>query len=403
LILHSCRALAVLLVLGVFGVGFASQPIPSAYAQEIDNVQVFGESSPALEENKDRQLFASCLAGWRDFLSASTPQTDVSDYFRDFFLWPSHYADVAAIQNQLNKSRYAVMAAFFRCDLERLKVVTEAYYRLEAELYFVRHYVQTDGDNLHVLTENAAERQKFQKEMIDYFIVRKESPDPEKDRALFSGYFDLFAAKYGAKARTYGSFGNDPAYSQLVEKFNDLLDTLKSFSEPYEQLKALGNEAIVEPAQAIGRAAAAAYDSPAGALIDLGKAIAQRFDACVETDDNRYCLSDIGSSADRADEDPFSFLGAPRTFTQVMISVRKKSVQRTDDVSKADMLKRYELLYGQLGGGGTRATLDRLDTLNAILGDGAPAKPGSAAIKGSLKPLQDIATCADNIVDKQCK
>ena len=47
-------------------------------------------------------------------------------------------------------------------------------------------------------------------------------------------------------------------------------------------MEELGDEAIVEPAKAIGAAATAFYNNPLKALKEAGKAILKRFDACVK-------------------------------------------------------------------------------------------------------------------------
>lgn len=379
------------------------------HAQTIENPQIFG-SEPAAHETSEGRNIASCLKGWRQFVAAGVGFQDFSDYWRDFFLWPSHYADVANVQNQLNRARYAVMAAFLRCDLPRLTSVTEAYYRLEAELYFVRHFVDTDGGYLKVLTESPGSRDKFADEMVDYMILLKPAEDEARERAIYSGYFDLFSARYASRARTYASFGEDPVFEELGAKFDELIEAFKSFKDLGSEMKQLGNEAIVEPATAVGKATAAFFKAPAKSIVAATQAIAKRFDACASTPDNRYCLQ--GESRTESNfSDPFDTKGGtkPKTFDEVMFAVRQGEVQKTEDTDKAEMRARYEMLYGQVTGGGMKELISGMDDLLAVLGEGREAVPprggtgGIEGISGSLEPLAKIQECVQSVKNNVCR
>lgn len=377
---------------------------PRARAQE--NVQIFGPSEPLSQETDKGRNPASCLAGLRQFFQAGIGFEDLTDYVRDFFLWPSHYADVANVQDQLNRTRYQVVSAFMRCDIQRLPTITESYYRLEAELYFLRHFVDTGSGFAKILTESPGAKKKFEDEMVDYMILTKiTSENEDLDRARYRGYFDLFTARYAERAKTYASFGNDPVFEELSAKVDELVDTFKSFSKLGSEIHDLTNEAIIEPATAIKNAAVAVWKEPGKSLKAGVLGIIKKFDACAETPDNRYCLTgedNTGSSYGLnifGNDDPSN----RKTFEDVSIAIEKQAVKKTEDKDQAEVLAKYELLYGQVNGEGITAIIENMDKLLALLREGRPADQNNDQVFGSLSPLQRVAQCAEQVKGNVCK
>lgn len=332
--------------------------IPYAYALREENVQIFGAEPMATETDKGRSLL-KCLAGYRQFVSAGIGYSDFTDYWRDFVIavWsPMQFADIMNVQEQLNKSRYAVMAAFMRCDLDRLKSVTESYYRLDAELYFVRHFVDLSGGVIRV-----KEREEFVNDLLKYMWIMKPAENKEEEELKYEGYFDLFAAKYAGRAKQYRSFAEDPVYQELVAKLEEFQNVAKDFKKMGSEMGGLVNEAIVEPVGNIIKA-------PADALWKL---IAGKFDACVETKDNRYCAlgeSHTGAPEKIFGDTPIKNRSDRRTYDEVITAIQRQDEQKTEDIDEAHMLARYEMLYGQVGGEGIKEVTKKMDDLiNEIL------------------------------------
>ncbi len=272
--------------------------VPLAHAQDLQMATPFFDAQPLANEQSKGTNFASCAAGWYTFLSAAIGYQDGTDYWRDFTLLSSHYSDVANVENQLNKARYAVMARFMRCDLKQLDSATNAYYKLEAELYFVRHYVTTEFGLAHVRIENSDERRIFHDEYMQYVKGIKNSGDAAKDEALFSGYFDQFVGKYEQRGKGYASFSADPVYQQLGDKVDELIEAFKSFGKLGNEIGGLGSDIgkdIASAANAAADAAKSAWNSPGAAVSALAQGIANRFQVCPDTTDPANCqgLADV--------------------------------------------------------------------------------------------------------------
>lgn len=403
-------------------------PFASPVVRAQENIQFFGSEPLASEQDEGRNLL-ECLKGWRQFLSALIGYEGFVDYTRDLFVlswkWPMYFADINNVELQLNKSRYAVMSAFMRCDTNRLKSVTQAYYKLEAELYFLRHFVDVSGGFLNFKTESRGNRDQFRDEMLDFFALRKESSDPNQDKALFMGYFDEFEGKYSGRAEQYSGYGDDPIYNDISSKFDGLIKTFKDFGKESAALggdvKKAGKEALEA-----GKKGLSALAHPINTLGALAEGVYSRFQICPSAGHPDDCktLGEVVKDALREGIEgaklfgklsltlvggviatPFTVVGV--TVAKIVDVISDSGIKATPDevqqvlsevkeVSEAqaelaDMMARYELLYGQVAGDGVVELTNRMDDLLDILGP-----------KGSQPPLEKIAKCADYVQNAVC-
>lgn len=327
---------------------------------------------------------------------------DFKDYWRDFLLWPLHYADVAIVENQWHEATRELFAAFMRCDVDRIKSLENTYWRLYAELFYVRHFVDTDGGYLRILSENPSERDAFKKRMLMSFVGRGDISE-DSQSILFSGYFDLFEAKYKDRAKTYASFGNDPAFTQLAEKVKGLFETIKSLkdlgTEEYWQVE----EEAVELANDLKKpvnAVVEGWQDKGTVAKETSAKVANTFRVCPEGDP-ASCKGILDSSVGVAEAvlgagtSTWNKMNDRKTFEQVQIAITQEQIKRTEDRTRGEMLARYELLYGRISGDGIAAINERMDKLIEIVG---PKED-----KGSLPVLKKVAECAKEVKEKVCK
>lgn len=445
-------AIFVILSLSAFGLGAAvlRQGAVQAQATErIESFEIFGAEPGAKETDEGRSLLA-CAEGLMDFLVPPTANffNDFEDYVRDFLLWPAHYADVAAIENQVNKARYQVISAYLSCDLERLPSIINTYYKLEAEHFFVRHFVDTDGGWLKFLTESPGDRQQFLDQMTDSLIDRiglgRSQVEKDSSRALLEGYFDEFESKYSERAKSYAGTGEDSVFQELKAKVEELVDTLSSIQALGDELGSFGEE-VGEAAVSAAASVKDVYDHPVAALKTLGEKTLSTFQACPSAGHPEECITlgealsagwDAtkaagkvivtipGQIADAAEtvynaaaglfsgDKGLNGVPAPKkrvTYDNIQRDQEKLRNLVAENEERAEMLSRYELLYGQVGGSGVSALMGKMDVLLATLGAGRKADVRSPdplkvkPIQGSLEPLKKLKECADETEKSMCE
>ena len=379
-----------------------------ARAQAIENLEFFGaEVPPAIGTDTGRNM-AACVAGLRTFLSAAVGYEDFKDYVRDFYIgfrWPMYYADIAGVENRVNRTRYAIVSSFLKCEINSMKALSAQYYKLEAELYFVRHFVDTSGGAPRNRAESPSDRQNFINQMTDYFILRKQSEDKEQDRALFSGYFDVFAAKYSNRSRMYIGFGEDPVWVALADKVDQLIETFKGFSKLGNELGSLATE-TGELGVAIKDRAVAIYNSPLTSLVGISVNASERLSFCPATGSSNECAQLINSvAAVFAPKKP----GEKLTFDQVQQAIDSMDSAKVEQESMSAALIKYEVMYGQVNGDGVEALMGKMDKFLAILSTDRAADPASKdaeraePVKGSLPVLEKVVRCAEAVQNNVCK
>lgn len=371
--------------------------VPVVKAQE--NLQIFGAEQAENIEQKGRDLLA-CASGLLNFFTPPNIDflEDFLDYIRDFeyaVIYPAYYADISNVERQLNESRYHVISAFSDCDTNRLNSVTRAYYKLEAELYFLRHYVDVSEGYVRVRVPG-----EFEGQMMESFTGRADE-DKYKNDALFSAYFDEFAGRYKDRAKAYANFGDDPVYSDLAGKFQELLDTLMSLRDLGTAMANLTEEAVAQPGKAIGLSVVALYETPVKALQDTWIAIDNRFKVCIP-DAGGECITRENAGKEISDllgiGKSSKVSGDRKTYADVQVAIQKQELTQTEDLDKGEMLARYEFLYGRINGDGVSALAAKMDKFIAILGKGS-----GETVPGSLEPLAEIQKLVQNVLDKECK
>ncbi|HMR00961.1 MAG TPA: hypothetical protein PKA32_01090 [Candidatus Gracilibacteria bacterium] len=164
---------------------------------------------------------------WGTFISAALSYDDFVEYWDDILVKYNtnicHYTDIDNLLNRLNKVRKQIRNAFYACaNTEQLK---KTYYELEAELFFLRKYVNADNGNFLVVDD-----EKLLKEMRDYFVINKGFFSDADIRTLF----DRFKNRYEARLDTYKNC-SDPTWAELVAKWNQFRETAGGIAPAVQQ------------------------------------------------------------------------------------------------------------------------------------------------------------------------
>lgn len=417
----SAKKILAAVMLAILLAGIAPASAAPAKAQE--NLQWYEMAPPGTQSSRGRNLL-SCLKGWMDFLVAGIGYANWFDYIRDFILPPLQQVDVLAVFNQTNRARYGVMSSFMRCDLTRLNSAVDAYYKAEAELYYLRHFAVVSGDRVRKLTDTPAQKDKMVQDMSDRVYPSQQTEEGRQGiETKMRAYFNEFETKYADRPRTYGDAGSDSIISQLADKWDEFVRTIKGLNSLGSEIAAAGRD-VGRAGLEIGRAAVRAKEdwskSPKKFIVDGLKAIGNKFEGCVETPGGRACAAAGGKVSN---EGAFSgseveklinmgkFIGnaiksEPNSFAAIAEIAQYAAYKKTEDLDKAQMLARYELLYGHIAGGGTKQMVYKLDNLKTLLENGGKDKLdelGLTNLPGSIPALNKLYTCANEVLNRTCK
>lgn len=166
---------------------------------------------------------------WSTFISSTVSYDGFVEYWDDILVRYNtnicHYTDIDGLLKRITKARKQIRNAFYACaDTTKMK---KTYYELEAELFFLRNYVDTENGSFIVISDD-----KLVKEMRDFFVLNKGFFSDQEIIALF----ERFKSRYESKLKTYQNC-TDPTWGALVEKWNQFKEDAGGIAPALSQAK----------------------------------------------------------------------------------------------------------------------------------------------------------------------
>ncbi len=162
---------------------------------------------------------AICRGGrdWGTFISAIIGYDDFKEYWKDILVRYSsnicHYQDIDSLMTRITKVRKQLRSAFYVCG--NMAAMKRTYYELEAELYFLRKFIETDYSNFTVVSD-----QKVIDSLRGYFVINKGYFSDDEITTLFN----RFKERYRTRLVAYQNC-TDPVWQSLVDKWNEFKET----------------------------------------------------------------------------------------------------------------------------------------------------------------------------------
>jgi hypothetical protein len=298
----------------------------------------------------DFASFASSVLGYDDFIEYWI------DLFARYNANPCLYADVKSLSERITKAREQIRKAFYACDpqIEKLK---QTYYELEAELFFLRKYVEV-GSGALVVRPDA----EVIEHMRQHFRITKGWFSDEKIKELF----DRFKKRYQNRIEFYQNC-SDPAWDNIIEKLKELKEHVQ------------GGFGAKEAAQALARKSKNILNVPRQRS---GNFLEGFLDIRLNLLEPQKALSEISAALKKE-------LPSGYTFSQLQGAQQYEQKRYENDYAHADYLTQYEHLYKESSGSiQTEITLDL-----TIL---------EKTIKGTFPYLNQTMQCTKGIVEKAC-
>ena len=179
--------------------------------------------------------------GYRTFLAGMLNFKDFKYFFDDiFFLNRCHYQDVRNVQNRFDTVSKRIRSAFYKCEPDKMEDLKKEYYKLEAELSFLRVFLGDPDRRDFKMYFSAKKKEKFtikdrdaviKPKMKEYLVDKLKILD-EKE---LDGLIDEFMKKYKNAPDLYAEC-KDQTWQALMEK-------IKEFGENWGGIQAAFEEA----------------------------------------------------------------------------------------------------------------------------------------------------------------
>ncbi|MFC1747989.1 hypothetical protein ACFL2V_04210 [Pseudomonadota bacterium] len=301
-----------------------------------------------------------CSTGYRDFstfISSTIGFFEFSEYWKDILVRYNanicHYQDIYSLVQRLDRVRTQIRRAFYVCaDTTRLK---DTYYLLEAEIFFLRNFIETDNSQF-IVKNDARLFKEFKKNFGKRFT-----------RTQLESVYDRFKTKYTNKLETYRNC-KDGSWEALVNKWEEFKENAGGIGPALQRAK---------------RQIESHYEKMANTSMDLGRDFIGGFvDVKINGLPVEEGLDQIMDEFDRNMPGGYSFQQL-----QVASDYSKVTVDYAEQ--EANYLINYFTLYHETSDDMTEKILARLNMLNRIIESTYPYE-------------NQTIQCTTRIVDKQC-
>lgn len=324
-------------------------PLPAAHAQTGD----IGGTGGAVY----------CRNGPRDygnFLSSVISYDGFEEYWKDILVRYNAnmclYLDIDNLLNRIEKTRTQIRNAFYVCSSNAPKLA-KTYHELEAELYFLRKYVEVGNGNILIKPVKG-----LTNDFTSYFVDDKGFFSREEADKLL----EKFISKYEARQEAYLNC-KDPTWGNLIAKWNEFKENVGGFT------------AIKDAAESISKRWDNAVNTP---FKRTGGLLGGLLDAKVNGLDPETAWSDIAGELQK--NSPSGF-----TFDKFQAATNVNSVRYDEELTRTEYVAQYQQLYQEGTANIVKEIIDRVNSLQTIIRETYPF-------------IDQTAQCTKGIIDKTC-
>ncbi len=313
-------------------------------------------------QNTGKELF--CQRDWASFISSVISYDSFTEYWRDMFYRYNknicYYFDIDNVRKQIEKAQEQIRNAFYTCDAQRAVQLKTRYYELEAELFFLRNFVDISKSEIKTIPDK-----KIHEALRGNFVIGKSYFTEERSTELF----EQFKQKYGKRVATTYKECSDPGLDALTKKFKDLKASFQNMAggKTETSLKEYWNKSLNTPIKRTGNFLGGILDARITGL------------------PTKMAIDTIYKEVQKnlpPDTQP--------TLESVQNAIAKEEDEYAAKVEQASLLAEYEALYKN---GTDRTAKDFEEKLKQL----------DSIIKGTYPAFDALINCSKKAKNKQCK
>lgn len=321
-----------------------------AFADEFTE-ETADEAAAAAEEAAEAAVEAAeanieCAKGFPAFLGTVIDVTDFSSYWVDIFKKNfCHLEDIFEVDDRIDEIFAEIRAAYYSCEIDDIDDLKKEYKKTRMELYFMRNSINidpetvnsTEADSMIPLIELHVWGPLYE-EMVGKYVDKMEwVTEPE-----FAEYYQEFWEYYEDRVETYFvCTGVHSGWEAIADKWKELTDMFEQLKPSKEDKEEDFWEDIEKPKPPVG----AKFSADSNIKNFLKKEVDTKTEE-VEEPSGEYESTDIVS-----------------VFDEYVYELESYS----SDLTEAEMLGQYKLLYGAGGAEISEDFVLKLEYLDEVL------------------------------------
>lgn len=305
-------------------------------------------------------LNTSCFTEWDTFVSSTISVNEFLEYWTDILVRYNrntcYYMDIQHVLKQIDTTRSALRKAILACNDEQAGPLKTRFYELQLELDYLRSFVSFADKNGRLIPEEKVYKQLKEK----YVDTGLDFTEEE-----FNVLLDRYKTKYIGNVSSIYKRCSDGSIQQLIDRWDKLVETLKSMQADAKAVKEDFDRAVNKPPQG---------------MKNFIKNLEQARKESIEAQKN----------PEEIFNETMQETGTEPTIDQLTVSINKNKQEYQKTIQQASLTAEYEALYKHGGDSLAESYEKVLTELNTI-------------IKDSYKPLEDLKQCAKQSADRQCQ
>lgn len=335
---------------------------------------------------KDLGVFLETIVGFHGFFG------NFSDYVLDIFERNTcHAYDILMLDKQLDKIKRDIQQAYLKCKPDKIPDLKTAYFKTDAEIYYVRHIVDSSIDWVSTLSLGLVSSKEKSKEQIDQAGVFK---DPYGDmvskytsvvggKEEFDKLYKNLQIKYSERKYNYVQCKSGGGWQEVQDKWKEFINNWGGAKEAGEEFKkdvVGGAQEIKESFPFLNFSKNPAVKAPP---YTFGTFLQNTFDVSINGVTPKKAFQDIMSDASK------SFVTYSPNISTVYNTVGNEDIRYKLDIDRAKLEAKYKTLYLQTTDSAIAEFLGSLDALKKT-------------IKESVLYAAGITKCVRTVLSKQC-
>ncbi|MBD3157071.1 hypothetical protein GF369_04565 [Candidatus Peregrinibacteria bacterium] len=305
-------------------------------------------------------LNTSCFTEWDTFVSSTISVNEFLEYWKDILVRYNrntcYYMDIQQILKQIDTTRSALRKAILACNDKQAGPLKTRFYELQLELDYLRSFVSFADKNGRLVSEEKVYKQLKEKYVDTGLDFTEEA---------FNVLFDRYKTKYIGNVSSIYKRCSDGSIQQLIDRWDKLVETLKSMQADAKAVKEDFDRAVNKPPQGM-----------------------KNFIKNLEN--VRRESLEAQKNPEEIFNETTQETGTEPTIDQLTVSINKNEQEYQKNMQQASLTAEYEALYKHGGDSLAESYEKVLTELNTI-------------IKDSYKPLEDLKQCAKQSADRQCQ
>lgn len=302
----------------------------------------------------------SCFTEWDTFISSTISINGFKEYWKDILVRYNqntcYYMDIDTVLKQIDTARSNLREAILGCKDDQVNKLKPKYYELEIELDYLRTFVSFSDKKGKLISEEKVYKELKKKYVDDKLLYTEDD---------FKKIYDRYKTKYQSRLNSTYAKCEDASLKKLVDKWNQLVKTVKGIGADAKKIKEDFDKAINLP--------------PTNTKNFIGDLKQLRLDSIPPIQTPTEIFNETTRTT-----------GNEPTLDQLQISISQTGQEYNSTIQKTSLTAEYEALYKNSGDSVADAYEKILIDMNKTIED-------------TYKPLEELKQCAKKSTDRQCQ